>query len=134
MDGNTTQAKGLPQLGERLKAAREAAGLRQREVEVAMGTSNVSRWEAGSHRMYVNDLLRLALLYQIGSLDELLGPIEALVPEEDWPRIPSGDEAPSSRQELLEWLEELSPEALEKLLAARKRSQVPLGSRGPKRP
>lgn len=108
--------KGLPELGERLRAARERAGLKQREVEIAMGTSNVSRWESGSHRMYVNDLLRLAVLYNEPSLDAMLGPIDGLLPESARPRRPALDGEPLTRGELLEWIAELSDDARAELL------------------
>lgn len=135
MPRNTDTQKGLPALGDRLKEARERAGLTQRQVGSTLGISNVSRWEAGSHRMYVNDLLRLAVLYEVGSLDEMLGPFIDLLPESERPHRPAADDVPLTRGEVFEWIGELSDASRAELLEVmdrRRRTQnrERRGSRG----
>ena len=59
---STNHTEVRQQLGSRIRAARESAGLTQRQLAECVGVarSQVSAWENGHSPMYVEDLVLLA--------------------------------------------------------------------------
>ncbi len=64
-------------IGEKLKAARNGAGLTQEQVAEALGVSRqaVSKWENGTAEPSTSNLLALAKLYEV-DVSELLRGIQ----------------------------------------------------------